>query len=51
MTSLVDSRAHFVSRLTELGLGAGLITNIENHGVVTLSQLAAARSTFDRLSN
>lgn len=42
MTSLVDSRAHFVSRLTELGLGAGLITNIENHGVVTLSQLAFA---------
>ena len=42
MTSLVDSQAHFESRLRELGLGAGLITNIVNHGVVTLSQLAFA---------
>ena len=42
MTSLIDSAAHFESRLGELGLTAGLITNIKNHGVGTLSQLAFA---------
>lgn len=42
MTSLIDSGAHFESRLTELGLNAGLIANIKTHGVGTLSQLAFA---------
>lgn len=42
MTSLIDSGAPFESRLSELGLTAGLITNIKNHGVGTLSQLAFA---------
>ena len=42
MTSLIDSAAHFESRLGELGLTPGLITNIKTHGVGTLSQLAFA---------
>lgn len=42
MTSLIDSGAHFDSRLAELGLNAGLIANIKAHGVGTLSQLAFA---------
>ena len=42
MTTLVDSEAHFEGRLRELGLAAGAITAIKNHGVSTLSQLAFA---------
>ena len=42
MTSLIDSKAHFESRLAEFGLNAGLIANIKTHGVGTLSQLAVA---------
>ncbi len=42
MTSLIDSRAHFESRLKELGLSQALVTNILAHGVETLSQLAFA---------
>ncbi len=44
MTSLIDSAAHFESRLGELGLTAGLIAHIKNHGVGVgaLSQLAFA---------
>ena len=42
MTSLIDSAAHFDSRLGELGLTAGLIANIKTYGVGTLSQLAFA---------
>ena len=42
MTSLIDSQAHFESRLRELGLDTALVTNIKNHGVGTLSQLAFA---------
>ena len=42
MSSLIDSWAHFESRLAELGLNAGLIANIKAHGVGTLSQLAFA---------
>ena len=33
VTSLMDSHAHFESRLRELGLTAGLVTNIQTHGV------------------
>ena len=42
MTTLIDSAAHFEGRLQELGVGAGLVTAVRNHGVTTLSQLAFA---------
>lgn len=40
MTSIIDSNAHFRSRLQEIGLTAATVTAVENHGVSTLSQLA-----------
>lgn len=40
MTSIIDSGAHFESRLKEIGLSVGVITAIKNHGISTLSQLA-----------
>ena len=42
MTSLIDSTAHFESRLRELGLPQPFIDLVKAHGVRTLSQLAFA---------
>ena len=42
MTSLIDSTAHFESRLKELGLPPAFVDLIKAHGVTTLSQLAFA---------
>lgn len=42
MTSLIDSTAHFESRLKELGLPQAVVDSIKAHGVTTLSQLAFA---------
>ena len=42
MTSLIDSSAHFRSRLKEIGLAQDVVAAIETHGVTTLSQLAFA---------
>ena len=42
MSSVVDSEAHFESRLTELGLSDAVKTALKNGGVRTLSHLAFA---------
>ena len=42
MTSLIDSTAHFDSRLRELGLPQAFVDLVKAHGVATLSQLAFA---------
>ena len=42
MTSLIDSTAHFESRLRELGVPQPFIDLVKTHGVRTLSQLAFA---------
>ena len=42
MTSLIDSTAHFESRLKELGLPQAFVDLIKAHGLTTLSQLAFA---------